>query len=256
MNNKTAYLTIDDSPTSGFRDKMSYLKEKHIPTVFFCIGQLMEERPDEIIECIQKGFIIANHSYSHPAFSKISLEQAKDEIEKTDEIIESLYQKSGIKRPAKWFRFPYGDKGDLKHGKVFSIWRRSDKKRKDYIQNVLQKLGYTQPSFDDVNYNFMRKSDLFLDIDWSWTFDIMEWSINQKKPTLGISSLQSVLKRMQKQRPSDCRGFLGFEKRWLASASAEVILLHDHEETNQEFNAIIDALLELNLEFGSFSALK
>ncbi len=249
MKNKPAYLTIDDSPTSGFRDKMTYLNKKNIPAVFFCIGQLMEQRPNEIIECIQKGFIIANHSYTHPAFSKISLEQAKNEIEKTDEIIESLYQKAKVKRPAKWFRFPYGDKGDLKNGEVFSLWKRGNKKRKNYIQKVLKDLGYTQPAFANVTYNFMRKANLFEDIDWSWTFDVMEWSINQKKPTQGIKDLESVITRLSKQRPSDCRGFLGFEKRWLASPSAEVILLHDHEATNQSFNTIIDHLLDLNLSF-------
>jgi len=249
MNKKTAYLTIDDSPTSGFRDKMSYLKEKNIPAVFFCIGQLMEQRPDEIIDCIQQGFIIANHSYTHPAFSKISLEQAKEEIEKTDRIIEELYQTSGIKRPAKWFRFPYGDKGDLKNGEVFSLWKRGDKKRKDYIQNVLQNLGYTQPIFNDVSYKFMRKARLFTDIDWSWTFDVMEWAVIMKKPPLGLNGMPSVYNRMQKIRPADCRGFLGFEKRWLASPSAEIVLLHDHERTNKDFNNIIDTLLSLSLNF-------
>lgn len=249
MNQKIAYLTIDDSPTAGFRDKMLYLKEKAIPAVFFCIGQLMEQRPDELIESIHKGFIIANHSYSHPAFSKISLEQAKEEIEKTDEIIASLYQKAGVQRPTKWFRFPYGDKGDLKNGKVFGILKKGNNKRKNFIQNVLQNLGYTQPSFKDVDYKFMKKAKLLDDIDWSWTFDIMEWSINQNKPTQGIKDLNSVISRMQKQRPSDCRGFLGFEKRWLASTSSEIILLHDHSETDKEFKTIIDTLLTLNLNF-------
>lgn len=95
---KTAYLTIDDTPSKDFLNKVDYLLNKKIPAVFFCISQLLEQFPEETIYAIQKGFAIANHSYNHPHFSNISLEQAHFEIGKTDEIIEKRFNKSEIKK--------------------------------------------------------------------------------------------------------------------------------------------------------------
>jgi len=72
----------------------------------------MEQRKSEVVDAIHKGYTIANHSYTHPHFSKISIEKAKDEISKTDELINEIYALANVERKHKWFRFPYGDKGD------------------------------------------------------------------------------------------------------------------------------------------------
>jgi len=252
---KSVYLTIDDSPTAAFTQKVDYLLAKKIPAVFFCIGNLMEQFPEETIAAIKKGFVIANHSYTHPAFSSITVEQCIEEIEKTDQVIEDLYNKAEVSRPAKWFRFPYGDKGDGKKGRVFSRWRRSDLSRKKAIQQCLRKLGYTQPTFEAVQYNFMRKAGLYEDIDWSWTFDVMEWALDEEKPTQRLSTIEKVIARMQEKSPKDCRGTIGFEKRWLQSDSAEVILLHDHDHSTKYFNIIIDELLKMPITFSEVPTL-
>jgi len=246
---KKAYLTIDDSPSSSFIEKINYLEQKKIPAIFFCIGQLMEKRPEMMIESIQRGCQIANHSYSHPAFSKITLEQAKYEIEKTDEIIKTLFLKAGVEWKQKWFRFPYGDKGDLKNGEVFNYKKQPDLKRKDFIQKVLSDLDYTQPQWKDVTYDYMRKAKLFEELDWHWTFDIMEWATFEYKPTFRLKNLHKLFQRLDRKQPKDCRGDLGKEPRWLNSPSAEIILLHDHEETTPIFNALVDKMLEYPLDF-------
>lgn len=250
---KTVYLTIDDAPSIDFLPKLEYLIAKQIPAVFFCIGSLLEEREAMAIECIRQGYLIANHSYSHPHFSNISVDQCLEEIEKTDQIIDHIYQKAGIVRPAKWFRFPYGDKGDMKGGRVFNWLKKGDQQRKLIIQNKLSELGYTQPLFENVTYQFMQRAGLYQDIDWSWTFDVMEWATFEDQPTHGLSTLEKIINRMQTNNPKDCRGFLGFEKRWLASDSAEVVLLHDHEATTTQFNPIIDTLLALPIQFADFN---
>jgi len=259
---KTAYLTIDDSPSASFSQKMNYLYEKNIPAIFFCIGQLLEQYPEPIIEAIQKGFPIANHSFTHPHFSNIGIEQAEEEIRKTDEIIDDLYQKSGVKRSQKWFRFPYGDKGDKQYGRVleqpFSIknlWQKRDTKRRRAIQNILKKYGYTQPSFESISYPYMRKAGLFKETDWHWTFDIMEWATFEQKPTLGIDDFSKIVARLHSENPPDCRGKIGTEKRWLASDVPEIILLHDHLKTDGIFNGIIDELGKLPLHFEDFDEL-
>ncbi len=252
---KKAYLTIDDSPGTQFTQKVDLLKKHQIPAVFFCIGQLIEKYPAAVVDSIHKGFIIANHSYTHPAFSKISVEQAKEEIHKTDQIIEEIYQKASVPRPAKWFRFPYGDKGDLKNGKVFSIFRKGNPKRGAAIQQMLRDLGYQQPDFDGVTYRYMQKAKLWDYADWTWTFDVMEWAMNMDRPPQGLSNLEKVFKRLATKNPRDCRGFLMGENRWLDSPSNEILLLHDHEATNQEFSAIIEYLSTLPFSFGSFDDL-
>lgn len=246
---KKVYLTIDDSPSSSFIDKMNYLEKNKIHSVFFCIGQLMEKRESEMLDCIQKGFHVANHSYSHPKFSSISLDQCKYEIEKTDDIIENLYIKAGISRKHHWFRFPYGDKGDGKNGEVFNYKKPANLIRKNFIQQVLKSLNYSQPKWKNIPYDFMKKAHLFEDLDWHWTFDIMEWATFEYRPTLGIKNLYKIIQRLTSKYPDDCRGKIGTEKRWLASENDEIILLHDHEETSPIFNAIIDELLKLPISF-------
>ncbi len=246
---KIAYLTIDDSPSLDFSMKVDYLLEKNIPAIFFCIGQLMEERPWPIIESIRKGFQVANHSFSHPHFSDITIEQCRFEIEETDKIIDNLYDWAGVKRTQKWFRFPYGDKGDKKNGQVFNTWKRGDLNRKNAIQKILSDLNYSQPTFEEVTYSYMRKTNLFEDIDWHWTFDIMEWATFEKKPTFGLKNVNDLFQRMAESKPKDCRGKIGHEERWLSSPSPEIILLHDHDQTTPIFTTIIDKLIELPLEF-------
>lgn len=252
---KSIYLTIDDSPSSDFIVKLDYLDKAGIPAILFCIGKLMEQKADEVIEAIHRGYIIANHSWSHPQFSDCTLKQCEIEIQRTDELIELLYQRAGVERPAKYFRFPYGDKGDGKRGNVFSLWRRSKKERKNRIQAMLKKLGYIQPDFADVDYQFMRRAKLFQDIDWSWTFDFMEWALLESRPTQRLSSIQKILTRLDQKRPADCRGFLGFEKRWLESSSAEVLLIHDHEGTTEYFPVLLDWLKEKDVTFKDFKNL-
>lgn len=247
---KIAYLTIDDSPSAHFIPKLEYLKSKNIPAIFFCIGQLLEKYPDAAIKSIQLGYPIENHSYSHPHFSDLSLEDCRVEIEKTDQIIEHLYQQASVKRGQKMFRFPYGDKGDLRYGVFRKTWR-YNQKRHEAIQQMLGDLGYAQPQYEGIHYRFMDKANLWEDKDMSWSFDIMEWASFQKKPPLNISSAEKVLNRLVQQNPRDCRGRFWFEKRWLSSSSAEIILLHDHVETDELFFKIIDQLEKLPLKFSS-----
>jgi len=109
---KTVYLTIDDGPSKDRKEKVDILYQYGIQPIWFCIGSEIEKRPEDVIYSIRKGGIIGNHSYSHPRFSQISLEECFEEIEKTDRIIDSIYREAGVARPIKAFRFPYGDKGE------------------------------------------------------------------------------------------------------------------------------------------------
>jgi peptidoglycan/xylan/chitin deacetylase (PgdA/CDA1 family) len=224
MARKTAYLTIDDAPTKDFRKKIDFLLKKRIPAIFFCRGDRLEKRGTDVIYAIKKGFIIGNHSYDHPRFSKLSLREALRQIKKTDRIIEEIYFKSGIKRPARLFRFPYGDKGGANYQK---------------IQQFLKGLGYTQPRFENINYSWFKP--LKKDTDIYWTFDIKEWCLKGSYDPK-IKSFKDVLNLMQQKRHQNGGSLL-------INRSKEIILIHDHEETTKYFFRIIDKLSDMRIKF-------
>ena len=105
---KKAYLTIDDAPSEDFLKKANYLYKLNIPVVFFCIGEKIEKHFDQLVSAIKMDFIIGNHSFSHNYFSNLSLDECIQEIQKTDQLIDSLYEKAGINRIHKYFRLSVG----------------------------------------------------------------------------------------------------------------------------------------------------
>src|SRR3989344_2353757 len=213
---KKVYLTIDDSPSENFMRKIMFLKSKNIPAIIFCIGRLIEKNEKYVIEAIRQGFVIGNHSYNHPRFSEISNEEGYEEIVRTDKIIENCYKKSGNKRPAKLFRFPYGYKGEGLN--PFS------KNKKRFYQECLKKLGYEQPDFRNIKYNYWIKNNLKKEHDIFWTYDLEEYNL----------PLDRVFKEMNKK---------------LKSKSNDIVLLHDHKETEKEFYLIIENLIKSKIKF-------
>jgi len=243
MVRKIAYLTIDDSPSNDMKRKINFLLKKRIPAIWFCRGELLEKRQKVVIYAIKKGFIIGNHSYDHPPFSKIPLKECFRQIKVTDELIEAAYEKAGIERPAKLFRFPWLDKGggfDVKKSGFFP--RRENPEHIKAIQDFLKKLGYKQPKFKGINYNWFEEANLLNDVDVYLTYDAMDWVVLMKKPKYGINGLRDVLERMDEDVPEGGRG-LNF------AGSNEIILLHDLPETAHMFVPIIEKLLEKELKF-------
>lgn len=224
---KIAYLTIDDAPSADMIRKVDFLVSKKIPAIFFCRGNLMEKRAGAVIYAVQKGFIIGNHSYSHPTFSKLTLKKGFEQIKKTDEIIEDLYRKAGVKRPIKVFRFPNLDKGG---------------KNKEAIQKFLKKLGYRQPKFDNINYKWYKREGHHKDIDVYPTYDTVDYGPIEKNPSFGVKGLKEILARMEEDVPEGCRG-LNY------AGSNEIIMMHDFEETKEMFIPIIEKMIKKGLRF-------
>ena len=254
---KTIYLTIDDGPSADMTAKVEYLAACSMPAVFFCVGEQLEKRPDHAIRAIQRGFVIGNHSTTHPRFSETPLEECCREIAATDRIIDGLYRTAETVRAVKWFRFPFGDKGDLKRGLVFSA-KPPDRSRKDYLQSFLRELGYDQPAFPGVTYPFYHEAELLDDVDWHWTYDVMEYATFQPRSILhprslfGPRTLSDVLARMDERRPSDSRGRLPRRPRWLGEpGSDEIVLIHDHDETAALFAPIVERLRTKPIRFGA-----
>lgn len=214
---KEVYLTIDDAPSKDFLRKIRYLHQKNIPAVIFCIGKLMEKEQPAIIEAIQKGFIIGNHSYSHPKFSKISLAQAKVEIEKTENLVEQAYSKAGEQRTHKLFRFPYGNKGYQYAG--------LSKSKKQQLQVFLKEKGFYHAPCKGVTYSLYEK--LAKDADTYWTYDFREYRLGE---------IDNVIEEWEHSKNKK-------------STSTEILLIHDHQDTYAQFFGIINELLKEKILF-------
>lgn len=241
MVRKIAYLTIDDCPSDGMKRKVDFLLRNDIPAIWFSRGEFLEKRQELVVYAIENGFVMGNHSYDHPLFSRISLKECFKQIKITDELIETTYEKAGVERPAKVFRFPWGDKGggfDIGKGGFFP--RKGNADHIEAIQDLLIKLGYKQPKFKGVNYDWYSEAGLLDDVDVYLTFDTMDWAV--MNPKFGISELEDILRRMDEDVPEEGRG-LNF------AGSNEIILIHDLSETAHLFEPIIEKLLDKGLKF-------
>lgn len=158
-----AILTIDDISTNYTLDIIDYLTEKRIKPIMFSVGQNVEQHFEEAIYALSKGAIIGNHSYSHPHFSELTVEEGIDEIRKQEEVVERLYKVAGVERKFKIFRFPYGDKGG---------------NNKEAIQAFLKENKFCRIDDSNINLDWYTEQMLNKEIDILWTFDFEEYRLN------------------------------------------------------------------------------
>lgn len=105
-------------------------------------------------------------------------------------------------------------------------------------------MGYTQPKFLGITYKYFINKGFLNDVDWQWTYDVLEWSINSSHKEHGIDSIEKVFARMDDNMPEAGCG-LNYQ------ASEEIILTHDHNNTNKYFKQIITKLLDKGIKFKS-----
>ncbi len=242
MPEKNAFLTIDDAPSPHLAQKVDYLAGRGIAAVLFCRGELLERHPDLALYAIKRGFILGNHSYDHPYFSELSLAKCREQIDRTDRLIDALYAQAGQPRPARFFRFPFGDKGGLKRSDVLSGYEGRGLERKEALQAHLRALGYSKPDFPGITYRYYLAAGLHTDVDWYWTYDTIDWGPLSTNPPGGIDSLEKILARMEEDDPEGGRG-LNYP------GSDEIIIMHDFEQTTPIFFAMIDRLLAKGIRF-------
>ncbi len=96
-------LTFDDGPSIHTEELLDGLKERNVKATFFVIGKNAKELPDIVEREAKEGHLIGNHTYNHVEIGKISAEKAREEIEKTNEILEKL-----TKKRVEYVRPPFG----------------------------------------------------------------------------------------------------------------------------------------------------
>lgn len=148
-----AHLTIDDAPSETLGAKLDALDAHDVPAVLFCEGRRLDDYPALAERAVEAGYHLGNHTYSHPYASDISVDAFEQELARTDRRIEAVYDRTSVDRPARLFRFPYGDDGG---------------DRSERFQRVLSEYGFTGPTRGDTTEPSPRA-------DWSWTLDVEDW---------------------------------------------------------------------------------
>ncbi len=223
----TAILTIDDIPSKNTPAIVDYLCEKGIRAVMFAEGRLLEKYPERAEYAVKHGMVVGNHSYSHPAFSSLTMEEARREIQETELLLDALYRRCGVERKYKPFRFPYGDKGGA---------------NKAELQRMLKEFGMHKLDDRHLPYAWWEESGLNRDIDTFWTFDFAEYRMHSEPDF----TKESVWQRMHDSNPQS--GAVLFQE-----GNRHILLLHAHDESDAilpgYYRLFIDHLLEGGITF-------
>ncbi len=118
---KKVALTFDDGPHPQYTPEMlAALKEKNVKATFFLLGQEVEKYPEIVKQLQEEGHVIGNHSYQHEQLSKLTMEQACKQVNRTNDLI---YEITGV-YPS-FLRPPFGDwheKLDCEVNMVEVLW--------------------------------------------------------------------------------------------------------------------------------------
>jgi peptidoglycan/xylan/chitin deacetylase (PgdA/CDA1 family) len=99
-------LTFDAGAGRGQPEEiLRVLKAHNVHITFFLTGKWVEENPDAAQAIAAGGHEIANHSYSHPSFFKLTEAERWAEIDKAEALIRDTTGQTA--QP--YFRAPYGD---------------------------------------------------------------------------------------------------------------------------------------------------
>ena len=159
-------VTIDDLPYAAVEQSsyltdarratnkiLAILRKRHVPVVAFVNeGQLqapgqVKARTDLLKRWVDAGMILGNHTYSHPDFNSLSIEQFEDEITKGEVVTRRLMR---AREPYQlYFRFPMNHTGDTQA-------------RKEALEQFLTTRGYKVTPYTIENSDFMFNPVYFL----------------------------------------------------------------------------------------------
>lgn len=86
-NKKLVALTFDDGPSKYTEEILNILKKNDCNATFFVLGNKVSIYSDLLIESINNGNEIGNHSYNHKWMIKLNEKELENQINKTQNII-------------------------------------------------------------------------------------------------------------------------------------------------------------------------
>jgi cellulose synthase/poly-beta-1,6-N-acetylglucosamine synthase-like glycosyltransferase/spore germination protein YaaH/peptidoglycan/xylan/chitin deacetylase (PgdA/CDA1 family) len=88
-------LTFDDGPDGRWTPQiLKILKEKQAPATFFEIGVNMLDHPDIVKEEVKDGFVVGNHTFTHPDIKYLPAWDVYGELNTTQRLFEALTGRS------------------------------------------------------------------------------------------------------------------------------------------------------------------
>lgn len=200
-----AYLTVDDAPSATLDEKRRLLDRRGVPALFFCEGRRLADRPGPAERAVAAGFHLGNHTYSHPHASELTVPAFQREVAATDRLIERRYARADVVRPARVFRFPYGDPGGV---------------RATAFQGVLRRWGFRPPVVDAMSTG--GSGDEATRVDWRWTLDVEDWTVDE------VAELERRVDAATTEQGGE----------------SEIVLFHDAGNDPDAFAAFVDRLLD------------
>lgn len=165
---------------------------------------------------------------------------------KTDTLLEELYQRAEVTRPAKIFRFPYMDKGGHRNSVDYEnrdwLGESTNPDKKEALQCFLRQQGYVQPRFENIQQRWFLDRHLLDDVDVFLTFDQMEYFLGNPDAPYGLSEEAAILWRIEEDKPEGGRSLN-------RSDTADIILIHDMEYTTTLFYKILDRYIAKGFDF-------
>lgn len=101
---KYVALTFDDGPSPRCTPRLlDGLKERGVHATFFVVGCQVVKDPDIVTRMAAEGHQVGNHSYDHKALDQLSAQEAAQDMQKNDQLLQELLGEGDY-----WVRPPYG----------------------------------------------------------------------------------------------------------------------------------------------------
>lgn len=102
---KQVALTFDDGPDTEYTPQiLDLLGQFGVKAAFFLKRANIAGQEWVVTRIVQEGHLVANHSFSHPDFRKLTAEQILAEVQKTEELVARITgRRTALVRP------PYGE---------------------------------------------------------------------------------------------------------------------------------------------------
>lgn len=97
-------LTFDDGPSDYTETILEILDKHEIKAMFFQLGRYIELKPEVTKLVADRGHRLGNHSYSHANFDVLNNTLIREEINRTQELIQEVTGKESTT-----YRTPYGN---------------------------------------------------------------------------------------------------------------------------------------------------
>lgn len=207
-----AYLTVDDAPTDTLDAKLDVLAAEEVPALLFCEGGRLAEHPEQARRAVERGFHLGNHTYSHRPASDLRRDAFRAELRRTDAMIDDVYDSAGLERPARLFRFPYGDRGGS---------------RSAAFQTILDERGFQGPNHDRFTDDWYQ-GEVAGGSDWFWTIEVADWTVSERDALAAN---------------------IADEADRIAAPSADIVLFHDDHNTVGLFADFVELLRDHGLDF-------